>query len=267
MPSHYLRAAFENADVAMLVVTREGGILDANRAFGNLAEIVPEEIVGTPLTGVLASTASGENGTDWRVLRPGGPSLAVRVRRYPCRANDEECELLVISMDSESSDCVLRFERDPLTGLPNRAYFDRRLTAALEAGAPFALLFLDLDDFKPVNDQLGHAAGDHVLTAVAQRLAADIRPGDVLSRRGGDEFTLLLPGVTTAEEARQIAERLWQHSQAPLEVDGRLLAVGVSIGVAFADGSVRDPDTLLAAADRAMYIAKRRGAPILAGDA
>jgi diguanylate cyclase (GGDEF)-like protein len=160
---------------------------------------------------------------------------------------------------------------DSLTGLATRDYFDRRLAAAIERtrqpGTPcFAVMFLDLDDFKPINDQHGHATGDRVLTAIAERLSAAIRPGDLLSRRGGDEFTLLLEGIHHADEARHVAERLWRQSQTPLKVDGRALQVGMSIGIAYGDGSITDPQRIIAAADQAMYAAKRRGAPTMHGD-
>ncbi len=159
-------------------------------------------------------------------------------------------------------------ELDPLTGLTNRHEFDRRLRLAIERvrrdGRPhFALLFIDLDAFKPVNDQFGHAVGDRVLAAVARRLAAGVRPGDVLSRRGGDEFTVLVDSIDDAGEARRIAERLWSRAMEPFEVDGHFLHVGASIGFVLGDGTIDNAEAMIEAADRAMYAAKRAGRPMV----
>ena len=157
---------------------------------------------------------------------------------------------------------------DALTGLPNRTLFFDRLTFAL-AGAsrestPVALLFLDLDGFKAINDRLGHDAGDHVLSEVARRMAAAMRPGDTVARMGGDEFTVVCEGVGTAEEATPIADRLSRVIAEPIEVAGQTIALGTSIGIAIARSATLTPAALLREADAAMYRAKRQGGASIA---
>jgi len=151
---------------------------------------------------------------------------------------------------------------DKLTGLPNRTYFMRRTDEALAdsaAGHPCALLFIDFDRFKLINDSLGHQAGDQFLRAAAHRLAATVRPNDVVARLGGDEFAILLPGVTTLRVATDVADRVGQALQKPFELSGRQFFVTASVGIALSDGSYTDAEGLLRDADVAMYHAKERG--------
>jgi diguanylate cyclase (GGDEF)-like protein len=149
---------------------------------------------------------------------------------------------------------------DPLTGLANRSLFSQRVEAALarDDNAP-AVLFLDLDDFKAVNDTLGHAAGDALLVTVAERLRASLREEDLAARLGGDEFAVLLEHAPTAVEAERAAERVLGALLAPLTVEGRALRVRASIGVALARGVAITADELLRNADLAMYTAKAGG--------
>ncbi len=151
---------------------------------------------------------------------------------------------------------------DSLTGLANRAAFHARLEAALahpeRRGGTQAVLFVDLDDFKDVNDTLGHAAGDELLCVVAARLSDAVRPGDLVARLGGDEFALLLDGVADAAVAFAVAERAVAALASPVEIGGTWAHVGASVGLAMRhDGS--DPDSLMREADVAMYTAKGRG--------
>jgi diguanylate cyclase (GGDEF)-like protein len=152
---------------------------------------------------------------------------------------------------------------DPLTDLPNRALLRDRLEQALaragRRGEPVAVLFLDLDRFKLVNDSLGHAAGDRLLESVADRLAGCARPGDTVARLGGDEFTVLLDGLSDAAEAEAVAARLADALDAPFVLDGHEVAVTASIGIAVGGPGQTNPVDLLHDADVALYRAKERG--------
>ena len=150
--------------------------------------------------------------------------------------------------------------RDPLTGLANRALLGERLRGALardaRTGESTGVLFMDLDGFKDVNDQHGHAVGDAVLRGVADRLTAAVRPSDTVARLGGDEFVVLVESATTPGLAALVG-RLKAALTEPLRVHGQTLEVGVSVGVACAAGGNADAQGLLSTADARMYAAKR----------
>lgn len=162
----------------------------------------------------------------------------------------------------EKQEALQRAETDPLTGLLNRAGLFERGNALLDRGTPGALLLVDLDHFKPVNDQLGHAAGDMVLTQVARRLRALVRAGDdLVARVGGDEFVLVLRGMRECAAAGVVADKLLESLTAPIDTPWGAARVGASIGIALTEECGGDPtlDGLLRQADHAMYGAKREG--------
>ena len=148
---------------------------------------------------------------------------------------------------------------DSLTGLPNRELFLERLSGSLSSEGQVAVLLVDLDDFKVVNDSLGHGAGDRLLSGVAERLCRVLRPGDVIARFGGDEFTVLLPGITSEDYALGVTRRLAEALREPLVLDGERRYVSASVGVSFSAPSEHDPHALLRDADAAMYRAKEMG--------
>jgi diguanylate cyclase (GGDEF)-like protein/PAS domain S-box-containing protein len=153
---------------------------------------------------------------------------------------------------------------DALTGLPNRLLLSDRLAQSLNLAKRqqhnLALCYLDLDGFKPINDQYGHQAGDRLLQEVARRLRAVVRGNDTVCRLGGDEFVLLLPGLVKIEEALQVVQRAVTEVARPYALGGDVLAqVSVSVGVACFPTDALDPDNLMRHADRAMYQAKRLG--------
>ena len=152
---------------------------------------------------------------------------------------------------------------DPLTGLPNRALFLERLDHAVlrsrRSGHTVAVLFADLDRFKLVNDVYGHRAGDELLLAVAQRLAAVLRPGDTLARLAGDEFVILCEGLDTPARADAIATRISAEFAAPFQLEVAEIDVTASVGIALLGRDDQRPEDLLQDADMAMYQAKRRG--------
>ncbi len=147
---------------------------------------------------------------------------------------------------------------DPLTGLPNRALFRKRLDRALDDSNAVGVVFVDLDDFKRINDSLGHSAGDAVLIAVAGRLIPCVRAGDTIARLGGDEFTVLLEHCTAAD-AIGVVERFYEALREPIMVDNREVVISPSIGIAVGDETITVPEELLRRADVAMYVAKRTG--------
>lgn len=169
---------------------------------------------------------------------------------------------------ADPSELSRRFEHqslhDPLTGLANRSLFTEQLQHAWAAqerhGRGLALLILDLDGFKVVNDRYGHHTGDQVLIEVAHRLQRCTRASDTLARVGGDEFALVLPG-TDLREAQTIARRIHERLAPPVLVGGRTLAVAASIGIARPTSRSQDLDALVRRADAAMYTikARRRG--------
>jgi diguanylate cyclase (GGDEF)-like protein/PAS domain S-box-containing protein len=154
---------------------------------------------------------------------------------------------------------------DPLTGLPNRALFMDRLQHVITAsqrrpGTPnYAVFFLDLDKFKIINDSLGHAIGDQLLIVVGRKLADCIRPGDTIARLGGDEFAILLENINESSYTVNVAERIKENLNLPLDIKGNEVFTSISIGIALGSESYERPEQVLRDADVAMYEAKGRG--------
>jgi len=211
--------------------------------------------------------------------RPGAVTFTVRFRHADGgwrhleaiavnRLADATIEGLVLSMRDISERQALEDElrhqafHDSLTGLANRALFEDRLVHALAGarrhGHPVAVLFLDLDDFKTINDSLGHARGDELLHQVAIRIAAVVRVTDTAARLGGDEFAVLLEIMDSERYGEEVAARLLDALQPPFEIGERELRISASIGIAISDGQL-GVDDLLRSADTAMYAAKEAG--------
>ena len=162
-----------------------------------------------------------------------------------------------ISLEKQARDEVEHLaHHDPLTGLANRVLFQRELARATQSGNPVAVLLLDLDHFKEVNDTLGHPVGDALLAGTAARLRQCLGPDAVIGRLGGDEFAAILVGHEGADEIGVIAQRLIDVANAPHLIEGQSIRVGASIGLALSDGSHTPPDELFKNADIALYAAK-----------
>jgi diguanylate cyclase (GGDEF)-like protein/PAS domain S-box-containing protein len=278
------RGAFADAAVGMAVTGRRDGsdeiLLDANAAMGHLLGRTQDELAGRAVTEfahpadvwaireVFDSLRRGFRGqaeVDARCVRPDGSIVWVHLSASVSEEPEGSAEHLVIHLqdvtarqDAEAK-LIHQAEHDALTGLPNRIAFAKRVAAALDRGQEPALLFIDLDRFKLVNDTLGHATGDEVLTAVASRLRQGIRGDDVVARIGGDEFVVLATSATTPDEAERVAERLHAVLAAPFLVAERSLHLTASIGVALPGVRVRTAEDILRAADIAMYCAKMSG--------
>jgi diguanylate cyclase (GGDEF)-like protein len=204
-------------------------------------------------------------GTDRRVL-----GAARAVVRATCDGNlmrmarvfDEQLRTVSARLDEERENLRHVALHDQVTGLPNRMLLYDRLSHALAGarrdGRPVAVLLVDLDGFKAVNDGYGHRHGDDVLAEVARRLAGAVRRADTMARLGGDEFVAVLPGAGR-ETATEIAQRMLDDLCPPLDVAGDTLSIRASVGIALHPGDGDEPEQLLLSADRAMYVAKRRG--------
>ena len=173
-----------------------------------------------------------------------------------------EMEAWQSHLQSENETLAHQASHDSLTGLPNRAYFEGRLIRALRSAAKVnervAVLFLDSDRFKDINDNFGHAAGDAVLVAVAERVRAQLREDDLVARLGGDEFAVLLAPLHKAEDAQRIADKIIASMDTPIRGPGNTeVLTSLSIGIAIYPDHGATPGTLLNAADAAMYQAKR----------
>ncbi|OJA61214.1 sensor domain-containing diguanylate cyclase [Burkholderia ubonensis] len=162
---------------------------------------------------------------------------------------------------NEANELYLRATHDALTGLPNRALFYDRLRqsmhAALRGNGRLGILNIDMDGLKPINDVLGHRAGDAALRETATRMMGVVRRSDTVARLGGDEFGVILPNIRGRDDAQTQSDRLARQVSAPFEFEGRPLALGVSVGIAVLPDDGTEMDALIEHADQAMYEVKR----------
>ncbi len=276
-----VRAAMESASDAILVVDETGAPLFANPAFetyfGRGRTSPDAAVLAASLTDPAAAAALARalrEGQPWHgeadVSAAGGlMPMLIRASAIRDRQGASFGAVVICTDLSDRRRAEARIQHmahhDWLTGLPNRVLFRERLNDALrtaaQAGqaAECALLCIDLDRFKAVNDTLGHAAGDFLLQLVAERLRALVRAGDTVARVGGDEFTLIQCGIDNPQEAVSLAERLIHDLALPYTVCGREVQIGASVGIALAPRHGRDPDQLLGFGDAALYDAKSQG--------
>ena len=274
----------DRADLALGYLSRDGDARTEEYDEQHLASLEPALLGTAAEPGELALDRSGPR--PFRRLHTAG---ARHLRIHPLRLDEDLVGLIACGYEEQPDPddptrafverladqatqalrnaYVLEEKRvlayyDTLTGLPNRLMFQDRveqeLTRVRRGGGGFALLLLDLDRFKRVNDSLGHVEGDSLLRQVAQRLAPRLREG-TLARLGGDEFTVLVRDVASVEAPARVAETILEQLAAPFEIDGKDHFVSASIGVAVYPGDGRDLDTLLRNADSAMYAAKAEG--------
>jgi diguanylate cyclase (GGDEF)-like protein/PAS domain S-box-containing protein len=229
-----------------------------------LAAVDPEDRAA--VTAVLDRVRrNGKSETiDYRVARPDNLERVVHLRVEASRSSVGEIQAVVGTVLDVTQRKQLEAQlrdlayHDPVTGLSNRINFLRHLADILPDDTN-AVLFIDLDDFKSVNDRLGHEAGDLLLVEVGNRLCGCLRDRDLAARLGGDEFTILLEGLPARADAEVVAQRVLSALTQPFEIGTDVVSVTPSIGVVISSPEFNAPDDLLRAADHAMYQAKRRG--------
>src|SRR6202165_3029447 len=276
-----IRAILDNVADGIITIDERLVIRSYNPAAERLFGYAPEEVIGKEFARLIADACHGEIKPQLRAyLRPHkrevmmGRHETSGLRKdgiaFPMALNVGRLgpQRLVIGSRRDFSERKAETEalqyralHDPLTGLPNRTFLRERLEETIRAGEremkPCAVLLMDLDGFKSVNDSLGHEAGDGLLQQVSQRMKGVLRKADTIARYGGDEFAVVPWGATDVPRAVLIAEKIVQAVSKPFTIDGQPISVTMSIGVAVCPQHADDTDALIRRADVAMYAAKR----------
>ncbi|HYN84121.1 MAG TPA: EAL domain-containing protein [Pyrinomonadaceae bacterium] len=279
------RSAFDHAAIGMALVTTEGRWLQVNRSLCDILGYSDRELLATDFLTVthpddLATALSnigqllkGKAATtqmEKRYVNKNGHVVWVHWSASLARDSYSKSVHLIFQIQ-DITDRKLAEQRlhhdafhDSLTGLPNRALFMDHLKLAIARSQRhseqlFAVLYLDLDRFKIINDSLGHSIGDQLLIGIADRLTKNLRPGDTVARLGGDEFTILVEDIAEERESVQIAERIQKELSAPFQIGGREVFTTVSLGIAPSTTGYEQAEDILRDADTAMYRAKSLG--------
>jgi diguanylate cyclase (GGDEF)-like protein/PAS domain S-box-containing protein len=266
---------FMDASVEGIVFHRDGVITDVNVALVSLLGFARERMVGHRILDFVApehksrAQAVMDAGSEQRyelvAVTADGQRIPVESIGRTITRRGERLRMAIVRDIRDRLQAQARIEflahHDPLTGLPNRANFMEHLAARLSGGAAThaALLFIDLDHFKRINDSLGHLVGDTVLQAVSHRIVQSLRPVDLVSRFGGDEFVVLLADVADRRVVEELVQRVLLAVEAPIPLQGQNIVVSPSIGVAMVPHDGRLPAELIKNADTAMYAAKADG--------
>jgi diguanylate cyclase (GGDEF)-like protein/PAS domain S-box-containing protein len=279
------RSAFDYAAIGMALVSAQGRWLQVNHSLCRLLEYTERELQATDLLTVIHHDEVGAVFENIKRLLKGQHPVFQMELRLRHKFGREVWVLASVSLASQShsqaahlifqvqdiTDRKLAEQRlqhdafhDALTGLPNRAMFLDHMRLAIgraqrREGKGFAVLYLDVDRFKVINDSLGHPVGDQLLVGLARRLEACLRPGDTVARLGGDEFILLVEDLNAETEAIVVAERIQAQLQTQFDLNGREVFATVSIGIASSWTSYQNPEDIVRDADTAMYRAKTRG--------
>ncbi|KAB2970454.1 sensor domain-containing diguanylate cyclase [Zoogloea sp.] len=261
-----MRSMMNQIGAGVCILGSTDKIADANRAACRMLGRPRKALRGRRLDEIL----SLHDGV-WTGERPDGLPLAIEripgvIEGYkgPLRI----MTLLDVTARHLTNECLQHLaHHDPLTGLPNRGFlaphFHKELQRCEENKSMLGVAVLDLDGFKPINDTYGHAIGDALLVQISQRLGAALRNGDVIARIGGDEFAGVFPDINNRDTLNFLGERLLGIFSHPFHIQGQLITIGGSIGLAIAPEDGMDQDSLLKAADAAMYRAKHDGRPTL----
>ena len=279
------RQLFEEAGIGMAVVSPEAEMLEVNPAFVEMLGYEAEEVQGRTFMEITHPEDRQKDEEEYRRLKRGEVTSYQLEKRYlrkdgemiwgrltASAITDSDGEMLytlgmienITARKEAEEELVYRAEHDSLTGLYNRETFERRLASRLKVArrrseSPFALMFMDLDGFKQVNDRFGHSAGDTLLRQIADRLSGVLRSGDEIARMGGDEFAVLLDEVSGREEATHVARRIQRALGVPLRVDEEIVYPSASLGFVLEAEEYSDPDAVLREADGAMYQVKDAG--------
>jgi diguanylate cyclase (GGDEF)-like protein/PAS domain S-box-containing protein len=268
------RSAFEQAPIGMAIVEPDGSFARVNRAFSTTTGYDVDSLIGMKMVELVPQDAREEYRQTWserdrgelerRFMRADG-SIGWGLWQ---RTTASDGQFLLQCVDiSERKHAEQQLElaarADALTGVPNRTRFLELLRESIAIWTPsdrqVAVIFLDLDDFKIINDSLGHGAGDRLLAETARRLERVLRPGDSLARFGGDEFTICLGDLADSDHALRITERLLGVLRPPFVLDGERRYLTASVGITLTGSPEADPEELLRDADAAMYRAKELG--------
>lgn len=279
------RSAFDLAPIGMSLVSPEGRWLQVNQSLCQIVGYSEQELLQMNCQSITHPEDFPSFMLKINEVLEGRILTHQMEKRYRHKLGHNVWVLVGVSLirDSESNSSHLIFQiqditnrknaeeqlvheafHDALTGLPNRAWFMEQLQTSLEQvkhdqGRFFAVLFLDLDRFKTINDSIGHMIGDQLLIGIAERLRRCLRPGDGIARLGGDEFTILLNGIRDASWAIEVAEKIQWHVSQPFNLGGFEACTTASIGIAFSDPGYDRPEDFLRDADTAMYQAKLLG--------
>lgn len=283
IPQDLLAKALATAANAIFITDETGCIVWVNDAFSRLSGYSWQEALGqTPALLKSGRQSEAFYADLWKIILSGNVwrgNLIDRRKDHTLYTVDEIITPLfdekgnITHFIAIQNDITLRMQEDThnhylayhdvLTGLPNRALFVAKQRQAMQyakrTNHMLALLFLDLDNFKPVNDNFGHRIGDQLLIAVGERLRAAVRKADVVARWGGDEFAILLVDLLDTGIVTMLARKLLDTLARPFVFEGRKISVQTSIGIAIYPADGEEPETLLDLADRTMYVAKEQG--------
>ena len=279
-----LRLLTDNVPAMILYVDREFRCRFANRRYVDFFGVATSDIVGKHLREIVGSAPYAEVEGHFNKALGGHPAAYQRlaqlnsgeqrwievkvVPRVSEQGQIPGCYSLAIDI-TDQKHAEIRIQHlahhDALTGVPNRLLFNDRLGQAISLAKrdsrQFALLYLDLDNFKPVNDTFGHDAGDGLLKSAAERIRQQVRESDTVARVGGDEFTVILPDISSREAAATVAQKIVAALATPFQlgIQQQSVEIGASIGIAIYPGDGQDHETLIKLADAAMYHAKKQG--------
>lgn len=280
--NEFLKNIVETISDAVFALDTGGKFTLANQRLTQMTGYRHHELIGMPFTRIFpADTAfdvqrmltslTSESGKEKRfeahVAHSDGHPRIITCSLLPLKEGDRVVGIAGTAVDiTERKAAEQRIEHlayhDPLTNLPNRRLLNDRLTMAMSQaqrdGRMVAILFVDLDRFKSINDSLGHRTGDAVLQELGTRLRAAVRTGDTVARMGGDEFVFLLPGLDRMDEAITVARKVLDAIRQPFNIEGREFVVTASIGMSFYPNHAGDADTLIKQADTALFESKRR---------